>query len=479
MRAVKNFVTLFIGDALNYLLNFVATIYLARNLEVSNFGKISFAFAFFSFSSFITNLGLISIGTRDIAQRLKMHNTDAESTYISNVINLRQVLALITFILLLVTSLLIHKPMPIKLLIILYGLSLFPFALLMEWAFFGWEKMDFITIERVLVALSYLMLVLFFVRGSNQLSIIPIVFLVSNLVGALFLFFTYRYHRKLHSTNSPHRYKLSINFKDWLHLIKTALPFGIGAILIQFPTNFNTIFLGMIKPDIQVGLFSAAYKFLVFILIFDRVMNNTTFPIISRYYVQGSDKLSEVLNRLAKLVLIVSIPICVGGFLLARGITNLIYGSVYEQSFPIFQILIWFFLVTILNSLYTSTLIAGHKNKEYIKAIGFGALANIVLNIVLVPIISAFGTAIALVVGELVTLILLTQLIKPIAHIKFKIINIIKPIFATIVMALCIWLLHTKLSIIPLVVISALVYIAVILLIKGISKSDLALSNAR
>lgn len=479
MRAVKNFITLFIGDALNYLFNFIATIYLARNLEVSNFGKISFAFAFFSFSSFLTNLGLISIGTRDIAQRLKTHNTKDESMYISNVINLRQVLAIITFIMILLISFLIHKPMPVKLLIILYGLSLFPFALLMEWTFLGWEKMSYITIERVLVAASYLTLILLLVKGANHLSIIPIVFLVSNIIGALFLFFIYRYSRNLSEANVRPKYKLTINFQDWLQLLKTALPFGIGAILIQFSTNFNMIFLGMIKPDIQVGLYSAAFKFLVFILIFDRVMNNTTFPIISRYYVQGQEKLSEILNRLAKLVLIVSIPICFGGYLLAKDITNLIYGSIYEQSFPIFRILVWFFFITMLNSLYTSTLIAGHKNREYIKAISFSVLANVILNIVLVPFISAIGAAIALVIGELVTLIFLTQLIKPIAHIRFSLISIVKPIFATTIMVLSIWLLHTKISVIPLIIISVVVYSVVILLIKGINKSDLALAKAK
>jgi len=477
MRAVKNLITLFIGDGLSYLLNFATTIYLARNLEVSNFGKISFAFAFFSFSSFITNLGLISIGTRDIAQRLKTSDSKIESKYISNVINLRQVLAIITFVLLLLTSLLIQKPMPIKLLIILYGLSLFPFALLLEWAFFGWEKMKFITIERVLVALSYLALILFFVKGSKHLSVIPIVFLISNILGALFLFFIYRYNQKLHGAKTSHKYKLAFNYNDWLQLIKTALPFGIGAILIQFPNNFNTIFLGMVKPDVQVGLFSAASKLLVFILIFDRVMNNTTFPIISRYYIEGTEKLSQVLNRLSKLVLVVSIPICVGGFLLAKGITSLIYGPVYEQSYPIFKILVWFFLLTMLNSLYTSSLIAGQKNKQYVSAIGYGVAVNVILNIVLVPIIGASGTAIALVVGEFVTLIFLTQMIKPIAHIRFTFPNIIKPLFATAIMCIVIQLFYTKLSIIPLVIIATLVYVIVIILIKGVSKSDLSLAK--
>jgi len=477
MRAVKNFIMLFIGDGLSYLLNFFVTIYLARSLDVSNFGKISFAFAFYAFGSFLTNLGLTSVGTKDIAQKLKSENSDVQNKYISNVTNLRQFLAIITFALLFAITLLIHKPMPIKCLIILYGLSLFPFALFLEWAFFGWEKMKFITIERVLVAFSYLSLILIFVKGANQLSIIPLVFLISNLIGALFLLFSYRSNRNLTGVQNKHAYKIQLNFKQWLVLIKTALPIGFGAILMQFSANFNTIFLGLVKTDVQVGLFSAANKLLFFILIFDRVMNNTTFPIISRYYVMGREKLSEIVNRLSKLVLLVSIPVCVGGFILAPDIIKFIYGSVYIDASLIFRILIWFFFITILSSLYTSSLIAGQKNKEYITAIGLGVLGNVILNIILVPSTGAIGTAVALVFAELITLITLTQLIKPIANIKFNIINIIRPVIATIVMALAIKFFYTKLSIIPLIILSSIVYSVILIIIKGIRKNDLMLSK--
>jgi O-antigen/teichoic acid export membrane protein len=268
-----------------------------------------------------------------------------------------------------------------------------------------------------------------------------------------------------------------LNFKQWLVLIKTALPIGFGAILMQFSANFNTIFLGLVKTDVQVGLFSAANKLLFFILIFDRVMNNTTFPIISRYYVMGREKLSEIVNRLSKLVLLVSIPVCVGGFILAPDIIKFIYGSVYIDASLIFRILIWFFFITILSSLYTSSLIAGRKNKEYITAIGLGVLGNVILNIVLVPSTGAIGTAVALVFAELITLITLTQLIKPIANIKFNIINIIRPVIATIVMVLAIKFFYTKLSIIPLIILSSIVYSVILIIIKGIRKNDLMLSK--
>ncbi|MBS4015047.1 MAG: polysaccharide biosynthesis C-terminal domain-containing protein, partial [Candidatus Latescibacteria bacterium] len=264
---------------------------------------------------------------------------------------------------------------------------------------------------------------------------------------------------------------------EWRILLKSALPIGVGALLIQFSLNFNVVFLGLVKNSLSVGLFSAASKILFFILIFDRVMNNTTFPIISRYFLDGKEKLSLVLSRLNKLILAIAIPICAGGFILAKPLTVFIYGADYEPSSVIFRILIWFFFITMLNSLFTSSLIAGKKNKDYVSSIGFGVLANVVLNIVLVPILGGRGTAISLISAELITLMLLIQKTKPIAHIKIKLSYIIKPIITTFIMVSGILILQSRLTVIPLIIISIIIYSLFMLLINGISKKDFTLSQ--
>lgn len=472
MRAVKNFIILFIGDGLSYLLNFFATVYLARVLEVSNFGKISFAFAFFSFGSFLTNLGLVSIGTRDIAQSNKTYERLSQNKYITDVVMLRQLLAAITFVILLIIAVCINKSQDIKLLIILYSLSLFPFAFLIEWVFIGWEKMLAVTISKIIISVSYFILIFVFIKSPQQLTIIPNLFLVSYILGALFLLIAY-FKQKPPQCHCALKSRLS----DWLQLLKNALPIGIGAILIQFSLNFNVIFLGLVENSFQVGLFSASTKILFFILIFDRVMNNTTFPIISRYYLDGKEKLSEVLNRLNKLIFAIAMPICVGGFILAKELTIFVYGLKYQPSATILRIIIWFFFITMLNSLYTSTLIAGKKNRAYTTSIGFGVIANVILNLILVPRIGAIGTAIALITAEFVTLIILTQKIKPIAQIRFTFINIIKPVLATLTMLAIIILLRARLTTLPIIAIAGFVYTVTLILIKGINKKDFTLGK--
>jgi O-antigen/teichoic acid export membrane protein len=328
--------------------------------------------------------------------------------------------------------------------------------------------MQYIAIERVLVAGTYLASIFLFIKNSNNLLLVPIVFAISNLIGALFLFIVYRVTHTIRN-----HIPIKLDFKEWRQLLIQALPIGLGAILIQFSTNFNTIFLGLVKSDNEVGLFSAANKLLVFILIFDRVFCNTTFPIISRYFIIGKEKLSLLLTRLQKLLFIIAIPICVGGFILSPDITKLIYGQTYQPSFLIFRILVWFLIITMLNSLYTSSLIAGKRNKDYVWAIGIGVVTNIILNIILVPIIAGKGTAIALISAEFVTFIVLIYKTKPLAQIKFILINVIKPIIATIIMTIAIYLLYSKISVIPLILLSAIIYSITILLMRGITKQDI------
>lgn len=472
MKTIKNFIILFFGDGISYLLNFITTIYLARILEVSNFGKINFAFAFFSFGSFLTNLGLVSIATREIAQRNRSSSAEFFNDYIINIILLRQILAIIVFIVLSIITIHINKSMEVKTLIILYGLSLFPFALLLEWLFLGIEEMTIITFSKIILALSYLLLIFFLVKTQKQLIRIPIAFFISYLVSAIFFIISY-----LNKINGwKIKWNFSFQFKTWRELLTNAVPIGIGAILLQFSFNFNIIFLGLIKDSSEVGLFSAANKILIFILIFDRVMNNTIFPTIARYYSMGDEKLSVFLNKLNKLIFVVALPICAGTFFLAKELTVYIYGYNYEQSYQILRILIWFFLFTMLNSVYTSTLIAGRKNKEYVSTISYGVIINVFLILILTPYFGAMGVAISLVISELIIFLLLRYRIKPIVEIKFSLINILKTIIATVLMIIFINFFVTKLNFFILIILAVLLYFILIVLIKVIRKNDLSLS---
>ncbi|MEO0072660.1 MAG: flippase [candidate division WOR-3 bacterium] len=472
MRAIKNFFLLLISEGLSYILNFLTTVYLARILKVTEFGKINFAFAFFAFSSIFTNLGLLSVGTRDIAQFQVSIPKKSEAQYIINLLSLRLLIALVVFGVLSIISRIIPSSLEIKTLIVLYGLSLFPLSLSLEWVFLGWEKAGYIMSSKIVTAVSYFLLTITLIKDPTAINRIPLFFFLSNLLGAGFLLITYLQHNITPNIN----FEFTIWLKDWMQLIKTALPFGLGALLVQFSLNFNVIFLGFVKNSTEVGFYSASFKVLTFLLIFDRVINNTTLPIISRYAQLGEEKLLFLINKINKLIFIIGLPLAAIVLVLNRELILFIYGENYLRSAQIIQVLIWFLLITMLNSIFTTVVIAQNEQRIYITTMIQGLIANLILNLILVPLLGALGSAIVLVTQELIILSLFYIKTKIITSLKIYWQNLYKPLMAASLMTIFMFLLK-KFNFVLIIGLALLFYLGILVIIKGITKKDFLLQE--
>ncbi|MDW7987648.1 MAG: flippase, partial [candidate division WOR-3 bacterium] len=442
MRALKNFFIFLLSEGTSYVFNFLTTVYLARVLKVTDFGKINFAYAFFAFGSIFANFGLLSIGTRDIAQLSVSESKKNQAQYIINFLSLRFLIATVVFgILWIIATLIVHE-IRVKTLIVLYSLTLFPTALSLEWVFLGWEKAGYIMISKIITAVSYFLLALAFIKGPTEINQIPLFFFLSNLLGTIFLLISYLGN----STLTDIKFELDVWLKRWWHLIKNALPFGLGTLFIQFSLNFNVIFLGLIKTSTEVGFYSASFKILSFLLIFDRVVNNTTFPIISRYTQFSKDKLLSLINKINKLIFVIALPISVITFILHQDLIVFVYGKNYLKSAQLIQVLIWFLLITMLNSIFTTTVIAQNRQQIYISVVSKGFVANLISNAIFVPLLGALGTAIALVLQELVIFIFFHVKTKLIVSPKIYWQNLSKPLTATLVTAIFTLILKNKLG---------------------------------
>ena len=89
-RSVSNVGLIAGSDVLSRLLGFVVTTYLARELGVDNLGAIGFAMAILSYGLIVTDLGLLKLGTREVAR-----NRAHAQALASGVVALRLMLAFI------------------------------------------------------------------------------------------------------------------------------------------------------------------------------------------------------------------------------------------------------------------------------------------------------------------------------------------------------------------------------------------------
>jgi O-antigen/teichoic acid export membrane protein len=394
-RSVRNLSFVLASDLVSRLLGFFAVTWLARRLGVDDFGVIGFSLAALSYGLIATDLGLLKLGTREIAR-----NHGAAPRYAGAVLILRTLLAVIGLAGLGVFAIVIPRSETARLVIVAYAFSLLPVALLLEWVFQGMERMEHIAVSRLLLMAVYLTLVLTLVRRPGQVLLVPLLWLCGNVASALYLLIVY--HVRVG------RLRPNTDLRFWGELLKTAVPLGIGTILSQVYMNFGLLMLGVMAAGEPAGWFTAAQRLVYFVLVVDRVFYLVAFPIVSRRLRDLTrPEALDVMNRLAKLVLLVTIPIALCTLPLAGSLLNAIFGPDYLPAAPALAVLVWLTVTTTLSSLYGYGLVAVNDEPRYARNVGIGAAFVMGLSLALVPFLKALGAALALVGGELVMMSLM------------------------------------------------------------------------
>lgn len=462
-RIFKNFLSLLFAGIVTNLLGFVTIIYLARVLGPGDFGKISFALAIVAYFTLIANLGLPLLGAREVAR-----NRTKIKDYIGNILPLRLCLAFLGFGLLLLMAFFLNKPLEIKYLIILYGLGLIPSALLLDWAFQGVEKMGYIGLGRILSSGIYLALVLGFIKSSEQLLLIPCFQIIGSLLVAGLLFFI-----SIKNFGKP-RFRFDLG--SWKSLLPHALPIGLSLVMAQIFYNIDTVMLGFMRSDEEVGYYNAAYKIIMILIFVIGIYHDSIFPVISNYYKTSLDSLKKLLSYTQKLMVTIAVPLVMGGTILARPVMNLIFGAKYGEGVIAFQILIWAVVIIYINTAYSRGLLSCKKEKWYLAGTTIPAIINVSTNFILIPLLGLKGAAIATVLAEASGFVVMYVGFRRIVYIPFAK-YIFKPLLASVIMLLFLFwgLNRVNLNIFLLVIGGALIYFVFLYLIKGITRGEIQL----
>ncbi len=462
-RAAKNFLSLSVAQIISRAVLFLVTIYLARTLGAAGFGRMRFAWAIVLYFMLITNLGLITLGVREVAR-----NKDRIDNYVGNILSLRIVLALLSFFLLLAFVALIDKTTEVKCLIIFYGFYLFSYALLLEWLFQGVEKMGSVGISRILDKLLYGGLVFLLVKDAKQIMVVPWLWFGGGLLASGFLICIF--------IRQFGRQKLKFDFPFWKSMLRRALPMGTAFIMIQIYYHFGTVMLGFMKSDEVVGWYSAAYAIIFFIWGFIPIFVNVIFPLMSKYYKQSKKKLQLLISSATKLMSILALPLGIGGTILAKPIMIFLYREQFYVEKYIngvipFQILIWAVVIISIRCSYEQSFLACDREKRYLLGVIVGASTNVILNLILIPYFSLKGAAIATLISEFIFSLYMFSYFQIVSRIKM-IKYFLKPFLAASFMGFLLYYLK-NLNLFLSILMGITVYLIAILLLKGITWGEL------
>ncbi len=386
-RLLGNAWWLFTGAAGRSVLGFVVSVYLARVLGPETYGQVGYALAVLAYFILFTDGGLQVLGTRAVAA-----GQGTVSELAGRVLTLRVALTVLSLLVIIPLADLFSSSANSARLLILFSFALIPMAGNLAWVFRGKERMRMVGFSEMLQMGSYLVLLLLLVRGPEQLFLIPLVFLAGHGLSALFL-----WGGQLRNWGWPTFTRPGGNHAA---MLRAALPLVLTLFLHQIYFNFDTLMLGHLRSEHEVGLYTAVYHIIFAVISVNVVLMEAIFPTFSKLFLDGTAALQQLLRKSVSISIIMALPLGVGGTVLARPLVLALFGPDYADSAIALQLLIWSAVLAFIGANYGYCLVACGRQKILAWSAAVGALVNVVLNFWLIPQYGIPGACVATVISQ-------------------------------------------------------------------------------
>lgn len=470
MSVAKNTIYLTSSYTVQKILAFIYFVFLARLLGPEDVGKYVFAISLAMAFSIFSDLGLTQVFIREVAR-----DQGKLKDYLGNIIGLKLILTVFTFLALVLTIFYFNKPSPMILLVTLAGIAAVffeSFAHLFYGVFRAYQNLRYESWGTILhqVSLMTLGLSILFLRSN-------LVYLMLAYLLAGFLFFLYPL---IYLIKEKIKIRFTLDKKTSIFLFKIALPFALAGLFNRLFSYVDTISLGKLVGDVYVGWYNAAYKLNFGLFFIPAAFSAAIFPAFSSLYYSSREKLVQIFEKSFFYLMIIALPLAFGVIFLARQLILKIYGLDYLPSIFPLQILmvnlIFMFIYTPLGALLNAT---GQQLKNTLN-IGSAALINLILNLILIPVFyqrglnpasaASFTSVVSNIILFSLGIYFASKIIKYDKIYLFK--SFFKSFLAASIMGLAIFNLKSMIPLLPLIFLAGLIYLFVLYLVRGIDKED-------
>lgn len=397
-RIAKNTLFLLFGRVIGIIFGFSYMMYAARYLGAEGFGTLNFGLSFTLVYGLLADLGLSPLITREVAR-----DKTLASKYIWNAILLKGILVIIVFALIKVSINMLGYPEQTAK--VVYLLALFTiiasFTGLFNAIFQAFEEMEYYSIGLILNS------VLMFIAVLVAINLgFDVVYFVSVYVIVATIVLLYSFLICIRKFISP---KIEIELHFWKQILKESIPFWITNAFMMIYFKIDMIMLSVMKGDATVGWYAASYTLIDALTFIPVVLMSVMYPVFSRLYINNENALNLAIEKLYKILILISIPVGIGTTVLAEKIIVFIYGIEYTPSIIALKILIWASVLSFINCIPATVLNSMDKQRNVMIFTCSGTILNILLNYLLIPRMSLEGAGIATVATELFLGLLMFQ----------------------------------------------------------------------
>lgn len=386
--AVRNAAALTVSRLVTLVSGLIVTAWLGRVLGPKNYGYIGFALAVLSNFGFFVALGLETLGARDVARFPRRTRALA-----AQIVSLRLVLAALALLGLGLLLAALDKPTVIKLVIAIHGGWLVAIALNLDFVYQGHARMGLVALREIAVSLLTLIGVVVLVRDSSQVVLASAVTIGAMVAGALLI--VQRCRRDFAAPS------LRWNPRIWRILVRAAVPIAIVGALGTFYRNLDVVMLGLMRNAVDVGLYTAAFKFFMTGLAPTMILVAVFTPTLAAAD-RDDDARGAALARFLTAMTAAMAPVAAIGIVFAGDLIGFLFGPTYMGADGVVRLLMATAWMACLHFCFSYPLLMWHRQSQVIPPLALATVMNFGLNLALIPTFGIEGAAAGTLIAETV-----------------------------------------------------------------------------
>lgn len=404
-KVANNALWFIFGKAAQSILAFLVGIFTARYLGPSNYGIINYAASIVAFVVPIMNLGFNNV----LVQELTVHPEEegeiiGSSVLLSIFSSLACIVGVSSY-----TFIVDAGEKTTNVVVIMYSIMLVfqAFELIQYWfqakllskqisivSFFAYL---FVSVYKIVLLINNASVFWFAISNSIDYCLIAIALLVI--------------YKKMGGQ------RLSFSKTTAKRLFAGSKHYILSSLMVTIFAQTDKIMLKLMISEESVGFYSAAatcsgVTAFIFVAIIDSFR-----PIIFQYKKDGNIVLYEkTIARLYCIIIYLALLQSIFITIFARFLINLIYGKAYLSAVSASQIIVWYSTFSYMGAVRNIWILGENKQKFlWILNLG-GAVLNIVLNLCFIPLWGINGAALASLITQAFTNIVMNVIVWPLRH---------------------------------------------------------------
>ena len=266
----------------------------------------------------------------------------------------------------------------------------------MNWVYQALEQYDYITLRSIIFKLISIVLMFMLVHQQSDYVVYGAI-TVFAAVGSYVLNFI--------------RLKTIISFRpvgkyDFKQHLKPIFTLFAQSVAVSIYTNLDTVMLGFMKSDTDVGYYHAAVKIKGLLLSLVTSLGNVLLPRMS-YYVKNKmmTEFKKYMLKALNFELLMSISLTLYFVLYSAESINFLAGPGYDGAILAMQIITVAVIPNGLTGILgVQVLTSLEKEKFVLYSVIVGAVSDFLLNLIMIPAYGAAGAALATTIAEFLVL---------------------------------------------------------------------------